>query len=47
MSVDAGGNELVILEAFDFERFAPKIVTVEHNFTEAQSKLDELFARHK
>ncbi len=47
MSVDTEGNELVTLESFDFERFAPKIVTVEHNFTEAQSKLDELFARHK
>ena len=44
MSVDTEGSELLILENFDFEKFSPKIVTVEHNFTEAQSKLDTLFA---
>ena len=43
MSVDTEGSELMILENFDFKRFAPKIVTVEHNFTEAQQKLDNLF----
>lgn len=44
MSVDTEGSEFLILENFDFDRFAPKIVTVEHNFTETQGKLDELFA---
>ena len=44
MSVDTEGSELLILENFDFEKFSPKIVTVEHNFTENQSKLDILFA---
>ena len=43
MSVDTEGSELLILENFDFKKFSPKIVTVEHNFTEAQKKLDELF----
>ena len=46
MSVDTEGSELMILENFDFGRFSPKIVTVEHNFTEAQCKLDELFFKN-
>lgn len=44
MSVDTEGSELLILENFDFKKFSPKIVTVEHNFTEDQAKLDTLFA---
>lgn len=46
MSVDTEGSELLILENFDFAQFAPKIVTVEHNFTDAQDKLDELFIKN-
>ena len=46
MSVDTEGSELIILENFDFKSFAPKVVTVEHNFTEAQDKLDELFHKN-
>ena len=44
MSVDTEGSELDILRNFDFEKFGPKIVTVEHNFTDQQKKLDKLFA---
>ena len=40
MSVDTEGSELLILEQFDFEKFSPKIVTVEHNFTESETKLE-------
>ena len=43
MSVDTEGSELEILRNFDFKKFSPKIVTVEHNFTDQQKKLDELF----
>ena len=43
MSVDTEGSELIILENFDFQKFSPKIVTVEHNFTPTQHKLDKLF----
>ena len=43
MSVDTEGSELLILENFDFKKFSPKIVTVEHNFSEHQKKLDNLF----
>jgi FkbM family methyltransferase len=46
MSVDTEGSELEILENFDFQKFGPKIVTVEHNFTDAQKKLDELFIKN-
>ena len=47
MSVDTEGSELFILENFDFEKFSPKIVTVEHNFTESENKLDILFTKNK
>ena len=47
MSVDTEGSELLILEQFDFSKFAPKVVTVEHNFTDAEKKLDELFFQNK
>jgi hypothetical protein len=46
MSVDTEGSELEILENFDFQKFGPKIVTVEHNYTDAQKKLDELFIKN-
>jgi FkbM family methyltransferase len=32
ISIDTEGSELAILSAFDFDRFRPKILTVEHNF---------------
>mgnify|MGYP001311808076 CR=1 FL=1 len=46
MSVDTEGSELLILQQFDFESYAPKVVTVEHNFTDAENQLDELFFKH-
>lgn len=45
MSVDTEGSEFDILKACDFERYRPKVLTVEHNFTEQNKKLDELFSR--
>jgi len=47
MSVDTEGSELLILQHFDFEKFAPKIVSVEHNYTDSQNKLDDLFKENK
>ena len=44
MSVDTEGSELLILNSFDFAKYAPKVVTVEHNFTESQNQLDTLFS---
>ena len=46
MSVDTEGSELLILQNFDFSKYAPKVVTVEHNFTQSQKALDELFAKN-
>ena len=43
MSVDTEGSEFLILQEFDFKKYAPKVVTVEHNFSENQKKLDALF----
>ncbi len=43
MSVDTEGSELLILSKFNFEKYGPKVVTVEHNFTYAQKNLDNLF----
>ncbi len=46
MSVDTEGSELLILKQFDFDTYAPKVVTVEHNFSNAEDELDELFFLH-
>ena len=46
MSVDTEGSELMILESFDFGSFGPKILTVEHNFSEHQVKIDELLQKN-
>ena len=43
MSVDTEGSELLILSKFDFEKYGPKIITVEHNYTSIQKNLDNLF----
>ena len=47
MSVDTEGSELLILKEFDFSKFAPKVVTVEHNFADTERELDELFFQNK
>ncbi|MCS6320057.1 MAG: FkbM family methyltransferase [Nitrospira sp.] len=39
LSIDTEGSELDILSAFDFDRYRIKIVTCEHNFTEARDKI--------
>ena len=43
LSVDTEGSELLILSAFDFDRYRPSIITVEHNYrAEARNGLHEL-----
>ena len=43
MSVDTEGSEFTILENFDFGRFGPKVMTIEHNeIPEYQHKIDNL-----
>lgn len=47
LSVDTEGSELDILTAFDFARYAPKIITVEHNFNDGQrAQIHDLLSRH-
>ena len=36
MSVDTEGSEFLILSNFNFDKYGPKIVTVEHNFTSSE-----------
>ena len=47
MSVDTEGSEFLILSNFNFDKYGPKIVTVEHNFTSSEKKLDSLFKENK
>lgn len=46
MSVDTEGSEFEILSSFNFQKYHPSIITVEHNYTDSQMKLDTLFANN-
>ncbi len=46
MSVDTEGSEFEILSNFNFKKYHPSVVTVEHNYTDAQVRLDDLFTHH-
>jgi len=42
ISIDTEGSEYMILNSFNFENYRPKVFTVEHNFSELESKIDDL-----
>lgn len=42
LSLDTEGSELQILQALDFARWQPRVITVEHNFTPARDGILEL-----
>ena len=44
MSIDTEGSELDILDAFDFDRFKVRVMTIEHNFTDARDRIHRLLA---
>ncbi len=44
LSVDTEGSEYEILSALDFERWRPRAITVEHNFTPMRERLFELLS---
>jgi FkbM family methyltransferase len=47
LSIDTEGSELMILAAFDFERFRPRVITVEHGYEpKRRAGLFQLLTRH-
>jgi FkbM family methyltransferase len=46
MSVDTEGSEFEILNNFDFKKFGPSILTVEHNQSDQEQKIDELLVKN-
>ena len=41
LSIDTEGSEYEILKSLNLKDFRPKLFTIEHNFTENESKIDE------
>ena len=46
MSVDTEGSEFDILSSFDFVKYHPSVITVEHNYSDNQVKLDNLLTHN-
>jgi len=46
LSIDTEGSELRILQSLDFSRWQPKIITVEHNFTNQRAQIHQLLLSH-
>lgn len=44
ISIDTEGSELPILQAFDFDRYSVRLLSVEHNHTESEAKLDRFLS---
>jgi FkbM family methyltransferase len=44
LSIDTEGGELEILQTFDFEKWSPAIITVEHNFSGVASRINDFLA---
>ncbi len=44
LSVDTEGSEFEILNALDFDRWRPRTIAVEHNFTPLREKLFDLLS---
>ena len=42
ISIDTEGSEYEILKVFNLDDYRPKLFTIEHNYTDNQSKIDEL-----
>ena len=46
ISIDTEGSEFEILKSFDFNKYRPVVLTVEHNFTKLQKKIDQLMSEN-
>ena len=46
ISIDTEGSEYEILKSFNLEIYRPKLFTIEHNFTENETKIDEHLISH-
>jgi FkbM family methyltransferase len=46
LSIDTEGSEYDILSVFDFDKYAFRVITVEHNFTQNREKIFGLLTRH-
>ncbi len=44
LSIDTEGSELSILQAFDFDRWRVKLISVEHNKTPLRAEIHDLLA---
>ena len=44
LSIDTEGSEYEILNSLDFEKYRPVVFTIEHNYLNLQSKIDELMS---
>ena len=47
ISIDTEGSEYEILKNFDFKFFRPLVLTIEHNFTSIEKKIDELMIKNE
>lgn len=47
LSIDTEGSEYNILKSFSFEKYKIKVITVEHNHTDARKKLYDLLSKNR
>ncbi len=46
LSMDTEGSELDILKTFDLTHYRPKVITIEHNYTESRNAIFQLLTAH-
>jgi hypothetical protein len=42
ISADTEGSEYAIFSTFDFDRYRPKVLTIEHNRTPSEAMIDQI-----